>query len=148
MKPERAVEPVPFTPSVETQFAEPSLVSRPLPAVGISLTNQVAPVVVAVAVSPPAPATTPAWITGRVKYRRAPDPEYPLLARRRKQEGTVLLEVLIAPDGRASGVTLKKSSGFPALDRAALEAVPGWEFEVSTAQPVRAEIPVRFELVK
>jgi protein TonB len=96
----------------------------------------------------PIPATEPVLITGRVKYRRAPDPEYPALARRRKQEGTVLLEVIIAPDGRASGVTLKKSSGFPALDRAALEAVPGWEFEVGAAQPVRAEIPVRFELVK
>ena len=157
MKPEHATEPIQFTPPQEPKMMEPVSISRSAPEVKIGVTNPPVPILVAMAApSPPAaqaspgpaPAVEPALITGRVKYRRAPDPEYPALARRRKQEGTVLLEVVIAPDGRAGGVTLKKSSGFPALDRAALEAVPGWEFEVGTAQPVRAEIPVRFQLVK
>ena len=92
--------------------------------------------------------STPVLITGRVKYRRAADPDYPPLARRRRQEGTVLLEVTISPTGRATSVVVKQSSSFPLLDRAAVEAVQSWEFEVATDVSVRAEIPVRFQLVK
>ena len=90
----------------------------------------------------------PLIITGRVQYRRAADPEYPVLARRRRQEGTVLLDVIIDPRGHPTQVTVKRSSSFPLLDQAAVEAVQGWDFDVTTSVPVRAEVPVRFELVK
>jgi len=38
----------------------------------------------------------------RVAYGTNPLPPYPLVARRLGKEGVVLLEVLVAPDGRAA----------------------------------------------
>jgi periplasmic protein TonB len=70
--------------------------------------------------------------------------EYPPLARRRRTEGTARLAFEIAADGRARRVAIANSSGFAALDRAALRAVhavDGLPFVYG-----RLEIPVRFEL--
>jgi protein TonB len=146
------------TPAVEVPAPKPSPIVVTAPASTIS------PTVPNTTPTTPAPATAakatnetvattpiaaaPALITGRVKYRHAPDPEYPALARRRRQEGVVLLAVTIAPGGLPTDVRVKQSSSFPALDRAAVEAVQHWEFDVNTTAPVRAEVPVRFQLVK
>lgn len=51
-----------------------------------------------------------------------PSPEYPEGARRRRQEGEVVVDVEIAPDGAIRDVTVKESSGVDALDRAAMKA--------------------------
>jgi len=69
---------------------------------------------------------------------------YPPLARRRRSEGTALLAFEIGADGRARGVAVAHSSGFAALDRAALRAVSA----VDRLPYVygRLEIPVHFEL--
>jgi len=69
---------------------------------------------------------------------------YPPLARLRRSEGTALLAFEIGADGRARGVAVAHSSGFAALDRAALRAVRS----VDQLPYVygRLEIPVRFEL--
>jgi protein TonB len=40
----------------------------------------------------------------------------------------VRLKVLVTREGRAAQVDLDKSSGSPALDTAALEAVRNWQF--------------------
>lgn len=57
-----------------------------------------------------------------------PKPGYPSFSRRRGEEGRVLLEVYILPDGRVGEVRLKRSSGYPRLDAAAQEAVKGWRY--------------------
>ncbi len=69
---------------------------------------------------------------------------YPPLARLRRTQGTALLAFEIGADGRARGVAVAHSSGFAALDRAALRAVHA----VDQLPYVygRLEIPVRFEL--
>jgi protein TonB len=69
---------------------------------------------------------------------------YPPLARRRRTEGTALLAFEIGADGCARRVSVANSSGFAALDRAALRAVHA----VDQLPYVygRLEIPVRFEL--
>lgn len=83
-------------------------------------------------------------------YGRNPEPPYPLLARRRHQEGLVVLGVRVTTQGRAAAVALKKSSGFPLLDEAAIQAVRDWEFQParvgSTAVESDIEVPVRFRL--
>jgi protein TonB len=69
---------------------------------------------------------------------------YPPLARRRRTEGTALLAFEIGADGRARRVAVANSSGFAALDRAALRAV-----HAADQLPYvygRLQIPVRFEL--
>ena len=83
-------------------------------------------------------------------YRVNPEPPYPATARRRRQEGLVLLAVRVTSQGRASHIELKQSSGFPALDEAAGQAVRGWEFEPARlgalAVESEIEVPVRFKL--
>jgi periplasmic protein TonB len=83
-------------------------------------------------------------------YLKNPEPDYPELARRRHQEGLVLLAVKITAQGRAERVEIEKSSGFSMLDDAAVEAVRDWKFKAarigSLALESEIEVPVRFEL--
>jgi protein TonB len=58
----------------------------------------------------------------------AKPPTYPIDARRRREQGTVKLMVLVGPDGRVSDIQLAGSSGSQALDRAALGAVKRWRW--------------------
>ncbi|WP_291299027.1 energy transducer TonB, partial [Elioraea sp.] len=77
-------------------------------------------------------------------------PTYPQAAVARGLEGTVLVRVLIAPDGTTREVVLHRSSGATLLDRAALEAVRHWAFMPAAvggrAVPAWVEVPVRFRL--
>ncbi len=86
----------------------------------------------------------------RPRYRSNPKPDYPAEARWQHQEGVVLLSVEVSAEGRAVAVSLKRSSGFPLLDDAALQSVRRWTFEPARAAglPVasRVDVPVRFSL--
>jgi len=66
------------------------------------------------------------------------------------QEGVVLLRVQVGTDGSAADVELARSSGYPLLDAAALEAVRRWRFEPAEVGgfPVssQVDVPVRFSL--
>ena len=61
-------------------------------------------------------------------YLHNPAPEYPQMARRRGEQGRVLIKVLVTSQGEASNVTLEKSSGSNYLDEAAIKAVKNWKF--------------------
>lgn len=86
----------------------------------------------------------------RPVYLHHPAPAYPRLARKRRYEGTVILEVLVNQEGRVSELSVFKSSGFAVLDRAALKAVKKWRFEPGRKGVEKAaqwvNIPVRFKL--
>lgn len=77
-------------------------------------------------------------------------PIYPQIARKRGQQGTVWLDVLLDKKGQQVAVEVYKSSGVSPLDRAALEAVKDWQFighRVNTlAVASRIRIPVEFSL--
>lgn len=80
---------------------------------------------------PPASAVAPAPMTPPrfdAAYLNNPRPAYPLAARRRGDQGTVLIRVLVTAEGFAASVGLEKTSGFPSLDEAALTAVKSWRF--------------------
>ena len=83
-------------------------------------------------------------------YRKNSKPIYPLIARRRGEEGTVLLNVRVTATGKASRVEIKESSGFPILDTAALEGVRRWKFEPARTNSAcvesEIEVPIRFKL--
>jgi len=83
-------------------------------------------------------------------YKTNPPPEYPSIARRRGQEGVVLLEAFIDITGRVSQLRILDSSGYPVLDKAALRAVRYWHFTPGTIngkqQQMRVKVPVRFQL--
>jgi protein TonB len=77
-------------------------------------------------------------------------PAYPEQARRRGQQGRVLLQVNVSAEGAPVAVTVAQSSGFASLDDAALRAVRQWRFVPATRggtpEPAVAEVPVRFRL--
>ncbi len=89
-------------------------------------------------------------VRSKVRPGNNPYPEYPRAAREAGWEGTVVLQVMVLPDGTAGTVTLHKTSGHSILDEAALDAVRGWQFipAMDGNFPVQSvvRIPVRFDL--
>ena len=73
-------------------------------------------------------------------------PVYPKESLRAEQQGRVDLEFLINSDGRAVDTRIKKSSGFPALDKAALEGLSKCRFKPATenGNPVLRWIAVSY----
>lgn len=84
------------------------------------------------------------------RYRRNPAPDYPPEARRRREEGVVLLRVTVDARGRVETAEVAQSSGSDLLDEAARKAVRRWEFEPARrgrkAVPSTVTVPVRFRL--
>ena len=63
-----------------------------------------------------------------MSYLNNPAPAYPPVSRRLKEEGRVLLRVLVSAAGSAEDVEVRTSSGSDRLDRAAIDAVRRWRF--------------------
>jgi protein TonB len=86
----------------------------------------------------------------RPVYRHNPQPAYPASARRRRQQGSVLLSVWVRPDGKPESLAIITSSGTEALDEAAVRAVADWEFEPARQDGRRVgsqvEVPIAFTL--
>jgi periplasmic protein TonB len=78
-----------------------------------------------------------------------PDPEYSEEARQAKFQGTVLLWVVVGPDGRPRDIRVQRSLGM-GLDEKAIEAVRQWRFEPSMKDghpvAVQVNIEVSFRL--
>jgi protein TonB len=79
-----------------------------------------------------------------------PRPPYPNSARRRNEQGRVVVRAVVAPDGTPSSLTVAQSSGSPSLDDAALNAVRAAHFTPATrgGKPIEgtAEVPFLFKL--
>lgn len=79
-----------------------------------------------------------------------PAPRYPFLARRRGQEGRVVLRVRVNPNGQAEAVSIQESSGYHLLDEAALETVRQWRFvpahKANLTVAGLVDVPVSFRL--
>lgn len=79
-----------------------------------------------------------------------PAPVYPSLSRRLREEGTVVLEILIKANGSVSEIKLKTSSGFKRLDEAAIKAVQHWRYAPATQAGVAIDFwyeqPLEFNL--
>jgi len=83
-------------------------------------------------------------------YDKNPSPEYPLIARRRGFQGTVVLEVMVDRNGRVGELRVFKSSGYKVLDRAASVSVREWIFKPAIKGNEKIEmwvrVPVCFKL--
>jgi protein TonB len=111
---------------------EPILIAAPetppSPAAAVVPEQRAAPPV-EIPRAPPAPVAAPVTPPrSDAAYLNNPRPAYPLAARRRGDQGTVLIRVLVTADGVATSVGLEKTSGHPSLDEAALAAVKSWRF--------------------
>jgi protein TonB len=82
---------------------------------------------------------------------RKVDPVVPREARLNRWQGTVLLAVTVSPEGVPSLVELLRSTGYPLLDRAAIEAMWQWRFDPARRGGVpveeRVAIPITFRIV-
>ncbi len=147
--PQRAVEaPPPAPPHSITEVPVPpppvpTVVAAPAP---MPITQP--PVVVQTPEEPEEITMTSQMLTAI--YLRNPKPGYPNLSRRLSEQGTVLLRVFVSAAGDATRVDLKESSGFPRLDKAALEAVEGWKFVPARkgdhAIAAWVVVPIKFSL--
>ncbi len=92
----------------------------------------------------------PGFGFARTSYASNPKPEYPERARREGWEGTVLLRVLVDEEGKSKWIEVSRSSGFEALDQAAVKTVKGWRFYPARYGEKRVEswvkIPIVFSL--
>lgn len=83
-------------------------------------------------------------------YLENPQPEYPAAAKKRGQEGLVVLEVQVDQNGSPIAVELRKSAGFTVLDKSALKAVRAWKFKPALMGPIpvasTVQVPIRFHL--
>jgi protein TonB len=82
-------------------------------------------------------------------YLHRPNPVYPTLSKRLREEGTVVLRVNLDTQGNVLDITIEKSSSFQRLDQAALEAVKQWRFVPAkrgqVAMPSSALVPIEFK---
>ncbi|MDK2123000.1 energy transducer TonB [Parachitinimonas caeni] len=83
--------------------------------------------------TPPAPAAppVPAPVTPPrtdAAHLNNPAPAYPPASRKLGEQGRVLLDVYILPNGAVGEIKLKQSSGHARLDEAALNAVRRWRY--------------------
>ncbi|MEI9998970.1 MAG: energy transducer TonB [Verrucomicrobiota bacterium] len=83
-------------------------------------------------------------------YLSNPPPIYPEVSRHEKQEGVVVLEVIVNTEGRPDTISIHTSSGFELLDQSATVAVREWRFRPASLGTMnvrsRVVIPVRFRL--
>jgi len=138
---ERPVESPVVTPPpiVQTAMAPPpTVVTSPVP-------------------PPPRPAPVAAPPAGPVSVANLDErmiegdpPRYPTESRRKKEQGTVVLRLLIGTDGRVQHVSVAESSGFERLDKAALDAARRWRWQpmLRDGAPVevRGLMPIPFVL--
>ena len=85
-----------------------------------------------------------------VEYLRQPSPRYPPQSRKLREQGLVMLRVMIDERGVACSIEVESSSGYARLDHAAREAVERAAFRpyVEDGSPRRAMvlIPIEFSL--
>ncbi|MBF0260652.1 MAG: TonB family protein [Magnetococcales bacterium] len=154
-EPEPVKPPPPKEPPVARKVVKPAPIVRraePVPAESTDvapLPMSAPPVVPAPTASAPVEPVYRAMDLGAALAGN-PRPDYPRSARRLGQEGLVMVRVEVSADGRAERVALQQSSGFEALDQAALDAVARWRFVAArrAGVPVAATVtvPIRFVL--
>jgi len=103
--------------------------------------------------TPTAPAASDAATTvvlAKPRYNQNPPPDYPSIARRRRYQGTVILDVYVLEDGQVGDLRVAESSNYSLLDRAAMKAVRRWRFDPARKGDRQVamwvKVPIRFNL--
>lgn len=125
-------------PSTSEIVAPVPQIITPSPAPAVVVAETPAPQHVnAVGPAVPAPPAPPAKVASggpaeggdlSSKVLSAKPPSYPIDSRRLHEQGTVVLAVLVATNGKVEDISIAHSSGSYRLDRAALSAVRNWRW--------------------
>jgi len=107
------------------------------------------PVVAPPPVASKAP-VSPMQLEGEVANRpivKKVTPKYPKRARRMGWEGTVVLDFLVDANGNVYDIRVVRSSGYPDLDQAAINALKQWKFAPKPGKNAeKGRLTVRFTL--
>jgi protein TonB len=149
------IMPIPKKAASEQAITAPPVAAQPVapaqPAKAAAPSATTAPSALS-ALSAPAISSLPKTISSGVEYLRAPEPEYPRIAKRMGEEGRVLLRVLVNEKGRAERAEVQRTSGSTRLDEAAQQALMRALFKPHTedGKPVAvfAIVPITFNLDK
>ncbi len=135
--PTEQATPEPLNP-IQTPIVSPPPIVRtlsappPVLAAARAMPEPPAPVAKAAAAppAPPAPAQEGPVKAGDLssKMLAGKPPKYPIESRKKKEQGTVLLTVLLDLGGSVSEISVARSSGHQRLDKAALDAVRRWRW--------------------
>lgn len=138
-----------ITPTINTQTPDPPLlieVAAAAPsdrAITLPIPARTAPAASAEDRSVPK-------LVAAVEYLREPSPRYPSQSRKLREQGLVVLRVIIDERGVACAIDIESSSGYSRLDHAAKEAVARAAFRpyIEDGTPRRALvlIPIEFAL--
>lgn len=72
---------------------------------------------------------------------------YPLIAKKQKQEGTLILLLRISKNGTVQKIVVEKSSGSAILDSTALQTVNNWHFKAfKESENTLLRLPITFML--
>lgn len=86
----------------------------------------------------------------RLGASATPLPDYPWSARRRGQEGRVVIRLAVDAEGKPIQVDVAESSGEPILDRAATETLKTWRLKPAVRNGLAVasvlNVPIRFKL--
>jgi protein TonB len=146
----RVVEPPPTPkPHLPEKPAPRRLVAETPPASAVEYVAPPPPIE-----APPAPPSKPAGpvTLGTELAATCPErtpPAYPSFSRRLGEEGTVTLRVELDEQGRVAAANVATTSGYPALDEAALTAVRAWHCNPAQrdGHPLRAVALQPFKFV-
>jgi protein TonB len=137
-----------ITPTINTQTPDLPLIEIPVaaPPSDRAITLPASPR------SAPAPAAdrSAPKLVAAVEYLREPSPRYPSQSRKLREQGLVVLRVVIDERGVACDIDIESSSGYSRLDHAAKDAVARAAFRpyIEDGTPRRALvlIPIEFAL--
>lgn len=91
------------------------------------------------------PSGSPHAIATMASFAKRPVLTYPPASRQAREEGTVIVRITVDSQGRPTGVTIVKSSGYSGLDRAAIEGA--WRCKIRNAKEgMVLDVPLRFNL--
>ena len=87
------------------------------------------------------PADAPCVVPPKPTF--APDPEYTDLARKKRIQGDILLQITVSDDGKVADAKVSRSLE-PSLDKQSVETIRKWRFQPATldGKPVSVVIPV------
>jgi protein TonB len=149
-KPAAKPKPKPQAKQVAAPQSEPAQALAPAaPSATTSKTAPAAPANPAPHPAPVAVSDAPVRVTNPALAGNCPT-KYPERARRRNQEGTVILRFMISTDGKPFDITVVESSGHELLDEAAREILGGCKFmpqmRGNRAVTAIADQPIPFRL--
>jgi len=85
-----------------------------------------------------------------LSYAKTTKLSYPMESRHKREQGTVILRVLVNATGIPEKIEVEKSSGYPRLDRAAQDAIKHWRFHPESKDGISRStwglVPIAFRL--